>query len=407
MRAASVLVILLAAIPSAAGQSLTGVWEATVTTSAVEVPFRIEFTGQGSNIKGWFFNGDERYESTSGTFENGTLVLHWDYYNARLEAMLKDGALEGRYERIGRVNYPFRARRYAPAPAATRDVPQIAGQWELHEIKSTKGESAWRLLVRQAGAEVSASILRVDGDTGTLSGSYRGDKFVLSHFSGVRPALLELTPAGERILHAALNRQDRMVALRPGDARFQGLPAPTDPALHTRVKDPQEPFRFSFPDLSGRIVSERDARFRGKVVLVNITGSWCPNCHDEAPFLAELYRTYRSRGLEIVGLSFEEKAQLENPTRLRAFIKRYGIEYTMLLAGETDEAKDKLPQAVNWNAFPTTFFLGRDGRVRSVHAGFPSAASGDLHTRAKQEFTDKVERLLAEAPVTSSTSARP
>jgi hypothetical protein len=81
---------------------------------------------------------------------------------------------------------------------------------------------------------------------------------------------------------------------------------------------------------------------------------------------------------------------------LRAFIKKYGIEYTVLLGGEPSEAKDKLTQAVNWNAWPTTFVLGRDGLVRRVHAGFPSSATGDLHRQAKAEFSAEVETLLKE-----------
>ena len=107
--------------------------------------------------------------------------------------------------------------------------------------------------------------------------------------------------------------------------------------------------------------------------LVSISGSWCPNCHDEAPFLGELTRNTSAQGLEIVSLSFEEAEQLKNPVRLRAFIKSYGIDYTVLVPGEPKELADKLPQGVNLNSFPTTFFLGRDGRVRSVHAGFPGA----------------------------------
>ena len=77
------------------------------------------------------------------------------------------------------------------------------------------------------------------------------------------------------------------------------------------MKDPTEPFRFSFPDLSGKIVSNTDDRFRGKVVIVSISGSWCPNCHDEAPFLVELYRKYHGQGLEVVSLSFEEAGAAE------------------------------------------------------------------------------------------------
>ena len=129
---------------------------------------------------------------------------------------------------------------------------------------------------------------------------------------------------------------------------------------------------------------------------MSISGSWCPNCHDEAPFLAALYKKYRAKGLEIVSLSFEEGDQLTNPVRLRAFIENYGIDYTVLLAGEPDQAEEKLPQAVNFNAFPTTFVLGRDGRVRGVHAGFPSPGSGEFYSKAEREMTEQVEKLLAE-----------
>ena len=168
------------------------------------------------------------------------------------------------------------------------------------------------------------------------------------------------------------------------------------------MKDAAEPLRFSFPDLTGQIVTNADARFRGKVLLVNISGSWCPNCHDEAPFLASLYRTYQPKGFEIVTLSFEEGDQLTNPTRLRAFIAQYGIGYTVLVAGEPAQLAEKVPQAVNLNAFPTSFLVGRDGRVRGVHAGFPSPGSGDFYTKAERDVTSEVERLLAEpAPATN------
>ena len=136
------------------------------------------------------------------------------------------------------------------------------------------------------------------------------------------------------------------------------------------MKDPTEPFHFSFPDLNGKLVSDTDERFRGKVVIVAIGGSWCPNCHDEAPFLMELYRKYHKLGLEIVGLSFEDGELLKDPARLRAFVRKYGIEYPMLLAGETTELNAKIPQAVNLNAWPTTFYPGprwpRPQRTRRI-----------------------------------------
>lgn len=384
----------------AAGQSLAGLWDATIVVNGVDIPFRMEFAGSGAAVKGSFFNGDEKVTSTTGSFENGALLVRFDEYETMLEATFKDGSLEGQYSRGTRgAPYPFKAKRFTPAPADAAEAPSIAGLWNV-QVKSSKGEAAWQMIVRQAGPEVSAAILRVDGDTGAVTGTFSNGRFVLSHFSGARPLRLELTPQADGSLSVVQNKDNPLTAVRSEVARAKGLPEPSDPSRFTSMKDPTEPLRFNFPDLNGRLVSTTDDRFRGKVVIVNISGSWCPNCHDEVPFLVELYRKYQSKGLEVIGLSFEEAAQLKNPTRLRAFNKRYGVEYTVLLAGEPREAPDKLSQAANLNAFPTSFFLGRDGRVRSVVAGFPSRASGKFHDEAKAEITATVERLLAERPAT-------
>ena len=395
---------MLALPPIARAQPLAGLWDATVVVGGVDVPFRMEITGSGAGVKGSFFNGDEKVTSTSGQFANGALVLSFDEYETKLEATLKDGRLEGQYSRGTRgAPYPFQAKRFVAAPPADEKVPSVAGLWNI-QTKSAKGESAWHLIVRQSGPEVSAVILRVDGDTGTLTGAFRHGTFVLGHFSAARPMRLEILPQADGSLSLVQNdeRDKPLTAIRAEQALAKGLPQPSDPSRFTSVKDPTEPLRFSFADLNGKIVSNADDRFRGKVIIVDISGSWCPNCHDETPFLVELYRKYHDRGLEIVALSFEEAAQLKNPTRLRAFIKHYGIQYTVLVAGEPREASEKLPQTVNLNSFPTTFFLGRDGRVRSAHAGFPGKASGKFHEEAKQEMTHTVERLLAEAVQSSS-----
>ena len=405
MKTKLAVALLFAIAPAALAQSLAGLWDATITFNGESIPFRLQIAGDGSNVQGWLFNGDDKVIANAGSFQNGSLVLNFDSYAAKLEAKLEGGALVGQYGPMLKKTYPVMAHRHTAETNTGANAPSINGLWEV-AVKSSKGEQAWRLIVQQKStSNVSAAILRVDGDTGALTGSYKDGHFVLSHFSGGRPALMILKPAADGTLvvdMTDLHGKSQLTATRPDVARARGLPPPTDPDHHTTVKDISEPFRFSAPDLSGKTVSNTDARFQGKVVLVNVTGSWCPNCHDEAPFLAELYRKYRSQGLEIVALSFEEEDQLKNPTRLRAFMKEYGIDYTVLLAGTTDERDAKLTQPVNLNSWPTTFFLGRDGRVRFVHAGFPGPASGDLYREATQEFRSQVESLLVER-LTSST----
>jgi thiol-disulfide isomerase/thioredoxin len=391
--------------PAAWAQSVAGLWDATITYNDTDIPFKLELSGSGANVKGWFFNGDNREVSNSGTIENGSLVLSFDSYLAKLTATVKDGVLDGEYgPMLKKMSHVHAVRAVATKPETNVKAPSIAGQWDLTGVSSSKGEKAWRLILRQSGADVSGAILRVDGDTGTLTGSYKEGKFVLSHFSGARPALMIIQPESDGTMEvklSALHGFSDMKAVRPEEARAKGLPEPADADKHTTVKDPNQPFPFSFPDLNGKIVSNTDPQFRGKVVLINITGSWCPNCHDEAPFLASLYDKYHKQGLEIVALSFEEADQLKNPTRLRAFMKEYGIKYTVLLGGETETAKEKLTQAVNWDAWPTTFFVGRDGLVRGAHAGFPGPASGVLYKQATGEFVTKVEKLLAENQTSS------
>jgi thiol-disulfide isomerase/thioredoxin len=386
-------------VTSAAAQtpSPAGLWDAAVVVNGLEIPFRFEIAGDGASLSGWFFNGDEKVLSTSGKYDNGTLTLNFDHYATALEASVVNGRLAGIYNR-GNTFYPFYAKRFTPPSAFPNEVPQIDGLWQIGNVASNKGESAWRFIVRQSGAEVTAAILRVDGDTGALAGTFRNGKFIVSHFSGARPLVLELTPQKDGSLEIVRNRTEKMIAVKAADAKLKDVPEPTDPSRHSSVKDPTEPFKFSFPDVTGKVLSNTDERFRGKVVIVSISGSWCPNCHDEAPFLADLYKKYRAKGLEIIALSFEEEAQkAKGYPRLLAFNKRYGVDYPVVLAGEQADLAEKVPQIHNLNSFPTTIFLGKDGLVRGVHAGFAGAASGVFHDNAKEEITATVERLLAEA----------
>lgn len=392
-----------------AATTIDGLWDAIVVVNSVEIPFRFEIATNRSGAQGFFFEGDRKIGSTSGSFDNGVLKLEYDFLNTTLEATFDGDQLQGTYKnrRPNARPMDIRARRFAPAPIGEKDPPQVAGNWEMRrraeEANAPRDTRTWHLYLRQSGAEVSGAILRVDGDTGNLVGHWQGDKLVLSHFAGERPVLFEATRNPDGTMSVALNRTANYLVVRTNEARAKGIPEPPDPSRYTNVKDPTTPFQFSFPDLDGKMVSNTDAQFRGKVVLLAIGGSWCPNCHDEAPFLAELYKDYHARGLEIVGLMFESDADpaLAKP-RVQSFIRRHGLQYPMLLAGTTDNINKQLPQIVNFGAYPTSIYLGRDGRVRSVHAGFASPATGEEHFRLKRELRELVERLLAESATPST-----
>src|ERR1035438_262358 len=165
---------LLLFAPAVFAQSVTGLWDATINFNGAEIPFKMELSGDGSNVKGWFFNGDDREISNSGNLANGSLVLNFDSYLAKLTASVKNGVIDGEYGPILKKDYPIHAvRAVAVKTQSNVKAPSIAGQWDLQGVASSKGEKAWRLILRQSGSDISGAILRVDGDTGTLTGSYK------------------------------------------------------------------------------------------------------------------------------------------------------------------------------------------------------------------------------------------
>jgi thiol-disulfide isomerase/thioredoxin len=402
-------------VASPAYAQVNGLWDAVIVSNGTEIPFRYEIAVKGAEAQGFFFEGDRKVGSSSGTFADGVVTLDYDHLNTTLELKLAGGELAGTYrnKRAGARPQDVRMKRFVPVANEGSNAPSLAGTWEMRrlaeEATASRDTRTWNVFLRQSGAEFSGTILRVDGDTGTLVGHWQNGKLTLSHFAGERPNLFEATMNPDGTLAVTFNRTAHYLVVRSSEARAKGIPAPPDPSRYTSVKDPTTPFQFAFPDLNGKMTANTDPQFRGKVTILAIGGSWCPNCHDEEPFLGELYKDYRARGLEIVGLMFENDPDPKASTpRIRSFMKKYGIQYPMLLAGTTNPSPttktiaEALPQIVNFGAYPTTIFLGRDGRVRSVHAGFASPAAGDEHVRLKKEIRDLVERLLAEPALGSA-----
>jgi peroxiredoxin len=410
---ASLFLLVASAIAQGPKQGvITGTWEGNATVHGQQVPVRLEISGGGSNLRAALLNGPESSPASSAVFTGNHLLVTFNYYARTLDATLANGILTGSFGTAA-TRYPVSLNSHGVAENSSGPRAQdINGDWEI-AVKSAKGESAWQLRVenQSRSSDIKAVIQRIDGDTGSLYGQWTGQGYRISHFTAAGPALYSLTPQADgtllvsNMLRADVNDQQNLIARRPADARAAKLAGPTDPTEQTTVKDPSARFKFVFPDLNGKVVSNTDPQFDGKVVIVAIGGSWCPNCHDEAPFLESLNKQFHSRGLEIVSLSFEEEDQLKDPARLRAFIARYGLTYTVLVAGDTDQLNEKIPEAVNLNCWPTSFFLGRDGRVREVHAGFAGPANPPAHEALMHEVTELVERLLAE-PVPTQSAAR-
>ena len=157
---------------------------------------------------------------------------------------------------------------------------------------------------------------------------------------------------------------------------------------------------LKFPDLKGKMRSLADPAFAGKARIIEVFGTWCPNCNDAVQYLAALHDKYKNRGLSIVGLAFEHTGDFERDARqVRRFAEHHGATYPMLVAGLSDKelASKAFPLMDRVRSYPTTIFLHADGRVRAVHTGYTGPATGSAYQELRAKFESLIEELLAES----------
>jgi thiol-disulfide isomerase/thioredoxin len=360
------------------------------------LPFTLAVTRGPRGLTGRLCNGTRCEPLSQVELRGDTLVLGIADYAATITARLAGDSLTGAFRNLGNRGprvIPFRAARgrWPVTPAPT----WLVGRWDA-TFFSDFGSSPRVFEFRNGPQGLEGTMISNTGDYGHFAGQLAGDSFALSHFDGSFVYLLAGARHGDTlrgVFHAGLRTQTPWIAVRSTGAPH--LKRPTE----ITGADTTSPFRLAFPDLNGRMVTERDARFRGKVVLVDIFGSWCPTCHDAAPVLVRLYRKYHARGLEVVGLAYEVTGDSATDARqVRRYANKFHIPFPLLLAGinDVDAAAATLPQLHGFTSFPTTVFLGRNGRVRQVHAGFYGPALRAQHERLVKDFEGEIERLLAE-----------
>ena len=379
---------------------VAGLWQAELENEgAPAIAFQIEVVRDGDSVRGALVNGPDREEATDGTFDGKTLSLKFNFYDAELLAELNDGKLSGEFVRQRRkikISRKFVATRDLPAYATETSGPDLTGDWLL-SVGEGDDVTVWSASLKQNGEALGGTVIPISGDWGNLTGYVRDGKLSLSRFDGIRGLLWTGTVTADGRIVGKFGAERTVVGERVESAGARGT-KPQDPGTYTTVKDPNEPFQFEGIDLNGDRVHSADERFRGKVVVITMTGTWCPNCHDEAPVLVDLYRKYRDEGLEVVALAYEYTGNVERDLELlRIYRQRHSIDFPLLLAGTTEpgEIARTLPQLVNFGAYPTTIYLNRNGKVDYIHAGFESKVTGERHEKLVKEMDARIQTLLA------------
>lgn len=381
-----------------------GIYRGVLSVAGGDLPFGIELAREDDAIVAYLINGPERVRATNVTLDGDHLTIRMPGYQHRLEARFVDARFEGTVQflrpggvikSVRFVGMPGQDWRFFPEPdAAPMD---FSGRWALKFHQEDGGESAAIAELTQDGHEVSGTVLRPSGDDRYIAGEARGDTLFLSRFDGGSAYLYLARLGTDGVLsgdfHTSGGAHETFSGRRDPKARL------ADAGSLTSLKPGLERLEFSFPDLEGERQSFPDESHAGKVVLITIGGSWCPNCHDEAVFLKELLATRRDRGLAVIQLMFEHTPDFESASgAARDFAEKYSIDYPVLIAGTTtdDDVLKKLPQLASFKAYPTLFVIDRQGRVRATHTGFSGPATGSHYEEQNRELAALVDSLLEE-----------
>ena len=381
--------------------SAIGNWRAVFQLRPdVEVPVTFDIrTTQGGTLKAFFHNAEERFEGGRVQTKADSLFIFLDQFDNELAFHIEDGGLTGVLRKQDGTGSPLPVTARTGVDYRFRDegikpTGDLSGTYDIiFRSEGGKEEKAVGIF-RQEGNTLKATFLRITGDSRYLEGVVEGDQFYLSSFIGSGPSYYK----GSFTSDGRLNGE--IIGAHSGQG-FVGLhnekAALPDAYTLTGLKAGYSSFDFSFPDLNGHQVTLQDKKFRNKVVLVTIGGTWCPNCVDETAFLAPWYTANRQRGVEIVSIQYERQTDTafvrKVLTRQR---EKYDITYDQVFGGLADKqgVARSLPSLNTFLAFPTTIFIDRKGKVAKIHTGYSGPATGIYYQQFVKEFNEEVDSLL-------------
>lgn len=397
-----------------------GQYRAVLKTRGGDLPFGLDIQptmGKPDTYTVFALNGDERLPMDPATVEGDSIRIPMALFDSELKAKIEENAsgrsagavatLRGVWRRRRTAGQyqtlPFEAqlgytRRFVPDEESP--TQSLTGKWA-----TDFGNKAGRVdtvnavgVFAQKGNRVTGTFLTPTGDYRYLEGNVVGDSLFLSCFDGSHVYLFKAkhNPTTKTLTGGFWAG---VAGYEPWVARFDPNAELPDPAKLTYLKPGAKTLNFTFPEPSGKPVSLADPRFKNKVTVVQILGSWCPNCMDETNFLSPWYKRNRQRGVEILGLAFERSADMaESGPKIERMKQRFQIDYPVVLAGTNDKAQASkaLPDLNAVVAFPTTIIVDKKGQVRHIHTGFSGPGTGAYYDQYVEEFNRLIDKLLAE-----------
>lgn len=380
---------------------LEGTWHFALNIGKQNIPFEAELINENGKLQFYAVNGEERIRADEFELEQDSIFIRLPIFNTSLIGKIENDRIVGQFQdhsRKGDYLIPFVATQGLRTrfPAVSEPNMDVSGRWKVEFSPGSDNQYMALGEFTQKGDTAFGTFLTTTGDYRYLEGNVSGDSLLLSCFDGSHVFLFKAKVSGNNIegmFWSGSHWNENWSGTR--DENFE-LP---DPTTLTFLKPGYSEVDFSFQNLKGETVSLKDAKYADKVVIVQIMGSWCPNCMDETAYLVSLYNKFNAQGLEVISLAFERGDSPETKLRsLNRLKDHFSIPYEILLAGSASktEAAAKLPMLNHVLSFPTAIYIDRKGKVRRIHTGFSGPGTGEYYKEFVEETDQFVTQMLIE-----------
>jgi thiol-disulfide isomerase/thioredoxin len=409
MKRAILLLSLMIAYAAIVAQSpvalQNGQWRAfLLRKDSIPVVFTIEVRTLGKKKQISFKNATEEIVATNLLIKNDSVNFTTPVFESTFKTHIQpNGSLKGIWIKgtaDGNQYWPFYAYPALPArfTVTSKETPtNISGRWQVNITRPNNTIRPAIAEFQQKNNYLTGTFLTPSGDYRYLEGIVSGDSMKLSTFDGNHvyyfAARINADKTIDGIFYSGFGGKEKWIAIRNENAQ---LP---DVGNTPQLKDGFEKLNFTFPDINGKKVSINDKQFKNKVVIIQIMGSWCPNCMDETSFLTEYYKKNKQFGVEVIALAYELSTDFKrSQASLQKFQQRFNVIYPMLITGvsinDSLKVEKTLPQLNTIKVYPTTIFIGKDGKVKQFHTGFYGPGTGNHYDAFKKYFYTTVEDLL-------------
>ncbi|HDZ06222.1 peroxiredoxin family protein [Maribacter sp.] len=365
------------------------------------LPFNLAVAKDGDgSYKMQIYNAEEVIDVDEIEIKGDSIRMQTPVFEGYLAGTFTENKIQGQFikESLDRI-VPFTAV-YGTEDRFSAKLEQternVTGIWETYFSPDLEEEYVGKGIFLQDDNKVTGTFRTTTGDYRFLEGILDGDSLKLSSFDGAHAFLFtaKVTDSSMNgVFYSGNHFKEPFVA-----ARNDGFELP-DPDSLTFLNEGYDKLAFSFPDSDGNMISLADKKYQDKVVIVQLMGTWCPNCLDETKFLVDYLK--QDTNIEVIGLAFESAKTKEIAFKAIERLKdRVAVNYPILLAqfGSYDkkEAQEKLPMLNHILSYPTTIFIDKKGDVRKIHTGFNGPATGEKYVEFKKGFNALITQLSNE-----------